>query len=416
MYTEINTEYEDYEECGIGELLARMRQEKHRLADEATRAGDERGRSRLEKEMSDLRAQWGGALSTMPLNEAQALLISHLREIEGLHAHTEWGVGRAILVMKGLQGALAYVAAHLEALEDESSAEGPAPAPAPTEEEDDDDDDEEDENSLKARMARAVYRLWDEGYLPAHDRNNSLEEELTTFRGELEERMDDMPSHESHFWLESNLGAIERLHARTEKERNHALLVLVGLRGSLAYTANHLARSDEGSNETTTTGAPAVPSWDEAETMVAEAHAAHADDDDDDDDEEDDGEDEGGFCAPAVREIVAAYRLTAMSQRDLLLARLRQACARLGAEAACFASWDPNERALNARLGQFQARAIFCLRGICPLDAQTWLDANVGEIEGAHARTRDEYEQAGLILSGVEDRLFGLLYDLAREK
>jgi len=329
----------------------------------------------------------------MPLNEAQALLISHLVEINKLHAHTPFGVGRSVLTIKGLQGALAYVAAHLETLEDESSAdESSAPAPAPTE---DDDDDEEAENSagvLKDRMARAVYRLWDEGYLPAHDRNNSLEEELTTFRGELEERMDAMPSHESHFWLESNLGAIERLHARTERERNHALLVLVGLRGSLAYTADFLE-----------TNAPA-PAPTEGPTTT-----------EDDDEEESDDDDEGDFHAPAVREIVAAYRLTAMSQRDLLLARLRNAAARLGAEAACFASWDPNEKGLNADLGRFIARAEFCLRGICPLEAQTWLSSHVGELE-VHARNRQEYDQARQVLEGLSERLFGLIYEIAREK
>ena len=254
---------EEYEECGVGELLARMRQEKHRLSDEAVGAGNERGSARLEKEMSELRAQWGGELSLMPIQEAHALLVSNLVEINKLHAHTEWGVGRAVLTIKGLQGALAYVAAHLESIADESSAN----APAPTEEDDDDDDDD----------------------------------------------------------------------------------------------------------------------------------------------------DEGDFHAPAVREIVAAYRQTAMRQRDLLLARMRNAAARLGAEAACFASWDPNEH-LNNDFGRFIARAEFCLRGICPLEAQTWLESNAGVVEGLHARNRSEYDQARLVLSGLNDRLFGLIYEIAREK
>ena len=269
-------------------------------------------------------------------------------------------------------------------------------------------------DDLRARLGSALGRLIEEAMWTAAPCKPALEEEIDLFAQDADELLGGMNPYEAEIWLGMHLGAIERLRARTERERGNALLVLQGGRANLVYTAYHL-KSDEGTATATTEG-PSVPSWDEAETRVAAAHAAHDDDDDDDDDEGGDGDDEGGFCAPAVREIVQAYRATAMKQRDLLLARLRNSAARLGAEAACFASWDPDEKGLNADIGRFIARAEFCLRGICPIDAAAWLEGNVGELEGLHARNRSEYEQAGLALSGLNDRLFGLLYDLARER
>jgi hypothetical protein len=437
-----------YEECGVGvpwdededenslcALKGRASRAVSRLWDEARWPGPERNYS-LEQELKTFRGALEERIDDMPPHEARKWLMANVGALQSILARTESERWHALRVLVWMRGGLALTADFLA--EASATATGAPTAPSWDEAEklvaeahaahaphaahaddaphaDDDDDDGEgpapsegdewdDENSLcslKERMRRAVYWLSEEAWGEGNAPNHSLEYELQIFLGEVKGCLDAMSPHEAHAWLVGNIGAIEALRARTERERQHALRALVGLRGSASNISDLLEEISAPANAPTPTGAP-------------------TDDDDeggdDDEDEEDDDDDEGDFHAPAVREIVQAYRTTAMKQRDLLLARLRQACARLGAEAACFASWGTNEQPLNARLGQFQARAIFCLKGICPIDAQAWLEGNVGELEGLHARNRQEYDQAGLVLSGVEDRLFGLLYDLARER
>jgi hypothetical protein len=383
------------DENSLCNLKDRLERAMHRLSEEAWWPGHERNHS-LESELLIFQDEVLAHMNAMPPHEAMRWLGAHLASIEYLHARTERERWHALRTLVGIRGNADYTA---DLLEDSTPPTPTPPTPtAPTEEDDEIpwDDDDDSLSSLESRAARAVYRLWDEAWWPNSDRNYSLEQELLTFKGTLEERLDDMPHADARQWLMENVGALQSLLARTESEREHALQKLIAIRGGLEYTADHIAAANA---PTPTPPTPTAPTEEDDEIPW---------DDDDQDDEE--------FHAAATREIVEAYRATAMAQRDLLLARFRGACARLGGEAACTARGHPWGRGVNAQLGQLAGRVEFCMKGICPIDAAAWLESNVGELEELHARNKQEYDQAGLAIASLDDRLFGLIYDLARER
>jgi hypothetical protein len=252
--------------------------------------------------------------------------------------------------------------------------------------------------ALKERLGSAIYRLskeaWGEGDAPTH----GLEHEILIFLDEVFGSLNAMPPHEAADWLAGNFGAVERLHASTEREREHSLRVLVGLRGSANYTADLL---EDNAPPASTEGPTDIPTTDYDDEIP------WSDDDDDEEEEE--------FHKVATREIVAAYRQTAICIRDNLIARFREHAQRLGLQAA---EHEPNpwRYGLNDSLGRFMGRIEVVLRGISPIEAQEWLQSNVEEFEGLRANTPREYDQAGHVLSGLSDRLFGMLYEIAREK
>ena len=384
------------DENSLCSLKDRLERAMHRLSEEAWWPGHERNHS-LESELLIFYDEVWGCMTAMPPHEAMRWLGAHMGPLEYLHARTARERWHALRTLVGLRGSADYTA---DLVEDGTSPMPTAPTPnAPTEEEEGTpwDDDDDSLSSLESSAARAVYRLWDEAWWPNADRNYSLEQELLTFKGTMEERLDDMPPADARQWLMENVGALQSLVARTESEREQALHKLVEIRGGLEYTADHISFSNA---PTPTAPTPTAPTEEDDEIPW--------DDDDDQDDEE--------FHAAATREIVEAYRATAMVQRDLLLARFRGACARLGGEAACTARGHPWGRGLNAQLGQLAGRIEFCLKGLCPIDAATWLEGNIGELEGLTARNKQEYDNAGLAIAGMDDRLFGLIYDLARER
>ena len=387
--------HNEEDENSLCNLKDRLERAMHRLSEEAWWPGHERNHS-LESELLIFQDEIWACMSAMPPHEAMRWLGAHMGSLEYLHARTARERWHTLRTLVGLRGSADYTA---DLVEDGTSPTPNAPTPtAPTEEDDEIPwDDDEDSFGLKGRAVRALYRLSDEARWPGHERNYSLEHEIETFQEMLEDRLNGMPPHEAMRWLEDNIGVLQSILARTEDERQYALRKLAAIRGGLEYTADHIAAANAPTPNAPT---PTAPTEEDDEIPW--------DDDDDQDDEE--------FHAAATREIVEAYRATAMSQRDLLLARFRGACTRLGAEAACTARGHPWGRGLNAQLGQLAGRVEFCLKGLCPIDASAWLEGNIGELEGLTARNKQEYDHAGLVVASLDDRLFGLVYDLARER
>ena len=251
--------------------------------------------------------------------------------------------------------------------------------------------------ALEDRMGIALCRLYREAWGKKDALNYKLDWEIETFRGQADEVLSAMPPNEAAQWIVENLGTIERLHADTDEERYYTLRALASLGANLARAADHL---------------------EEASTPTPTAHGAPTTTDDeipwsDGDDEEEDEEEE--FHAAATREIVAAYRNTAICIRDNLIARFRGHAQRLGLQAAEH-SPNPWRYGLNNELGRLMGHVEVFLRGINPLEAQSWLESNIEEFESLKANTPREYDQAAQALSGLSDRLVGLLYEIAREK
>jgi hypothetical protein len=383
------------EENRLAALKGRMREAIHQLSREAWGESDAPTHG-LEYELQIFREEVEGALDAMPPSEAADWLAGNFGAIEHLHARTGKERWHALRALVGLRGSADYTADLLEDNAAPAPAEGPTAtegtsAPTPT----DEDEDEDALDEMLRRLARANDRIKEEVAEPGYSRHSGLERDLYTFCDVLVYNLRKIPPRLALMWLGAHLATLEALRARNEQERQHALLVLRGLRGNLYYTIAHILDDEP----------PAVTAREEDE------------DEDEDEipwDDEDDGEEEE-FHAAATREIVQAYRQTAVCIRENLIARFREAAERLGRQASEH-SPDPWRRGLNDDLGRFMGRVEVVIRGICPLEAHTWLESNIEEFEALQANNPREYEQTERALSGLSDRLFGLLYEISREK